>query len=586
MSMNRPIRLHTVSTLVLWLVVLTGTALGAIRLNEVLYDAEGADGGHEFVELISISQSSISLAGYRLQFANGSVGEQWATRWTGTADDVLGPGALFLICDKNWSGEASADAIGSLGLQNGPDAVSLLAPDGTRDILGYGQLDWPGLYETEPHPGCPSGASLGRFPDGNDTDSNTADWRILEKPTPGAFNAHRHALKLLEMQVSPPNLLQPGSLHLQLSLENTGLLTLGPGPAWLSTSCADNRVSLELPLIAPDETASLAVVWSDLEIGRHEFSLHVPIGTDNGEDLVLTLGRYHVGPPELILSEVMAVPQSDGCEWIEVQAVGDTLVDLADYCLADHGGPSRPLADLRLAPGELRVLVQDVEVFRSWWLARDADDAPWACPPPSLDYLSQGLPDGWPALNNSSSADRDFADLLLLSEAASGLVVDHVYIGAENLDLPQGRSLERAAAVPSGIAGLNWGLSTAATGSTPGCPNSLSHSGYPDPGLSAVPNPFTGVTHGGTGVSLAFEIPQRAQGWSLDVYDLFGRRFRTFLGDMLGPGPRTLHWDGIDDAGRGCGCGPMIAVLGLVAADGRVVGSDKLLMVCSDGHRH
>ena len=64
--------------------------------------------------------------------------------------------------------------------------VAYKTTDPVLDAVAYGgNIEWAEKFPTEPDPG--PGASLGRCPDGEDTQDNKADFGI-GVPTPGASN--------------------------------------------------------------------------------------------------------------------------------------------------------------------------------------------------------------------------------------------------------------------------------------------------------------------------------------------------------------------------------------------------------------
>lgn len=66
--------------------------------------------------------------------------------------------------------------------------------------------------------------------------------------------------------------------------------------------------------------------------------------------------------------------------------------------------------------------------------------------------------------------------------------------------------------------------------------------------LPAYPNPFNPAT------TVAFTLP-RTDLVRLDVYDVAGRRVRTLVNEVRGPGRHIVAWDGIDGSGRGLSSG-------------------------------
>jgi hypothetical protein len=155
-------------------------------LNEVFYDAVGADGGDHFVELLNRDTLAVSLAGYRLEAGDGAGPDRWRAVWSGAAGDVVAPGARFTIGEGRV--EPAPDRLLAFDLVNGPDAVRLVAPNGATDVLGYGALTYASYFEGRPAVDVAPGYSLARLPDGVDTDDNAADWAAVSPPTPGAPN--------------------------------------------------------------------------------------------------------------------------------------------------------------------------------------------------------------------------------------------------------------------------------------------------------------------------------------------------------------------------------------------------------------
>ena len=157
-------------------------------INEICYDPEGADAGHEFVELYNAGPQPASLIGIRLEFANGADGPVWQTRWTATAADTIACAGFFLIADRGWAADPPPQAEVTLGLQNGPDAVRLIRDGTVLDRVGYGDLQDAELYESQPAVDVASGQALARRPDGQDTEVNSVDL-VAAEPTPGRMKA-------------------------------------------------------------------------------------------------------------------------------------------------------------------------------------------------------------------------------------------------------------------------------------------------------------------------------------------------------------------------------------------------------------
>ena len=152
--------------------LLTGVAVLGVALcgspsrphiAEVFYDALGSDADREFVELFNPGAVPVSLEGLRLESGDGAGAERWTRYWTGAVEDTISAGGRFV------AGGAlvvpTPDAITSLSLQNGPDAVRLVWPDGVIEVLGYGEHEFAEYACGQPAPDIASGLSLARVPD-------------------------------------------------------------------------------------------------------------------------------------------------------------------------------------------------------------------------------------------------------------------------------------------------------------------------------------------------------------------------------------------------------------------------------------
>jgi len=558
--------------LTVWAAIATGQVL-----NEVLYDPQGADTGGEFVELFNGGSQPVSVAGYRLEFANGANEPHWVVRWTGAPADSIPAGGFFLICDEGWSGESTADAVTRLALQNGPDAIRLVGPDGNVDLLGYGQLEYAQMYEGQPAAGVSSGHSLGRRPDGRDTDVNALDWTSLDVPTPGTTNFQIWQLTVAA-GFEPPALAVVGAtVQVVVVVANTGL---EPLPATLGTlwAAAEPFVA-EVGPLAVGELDTVTITWRPVAEGRVPVRLVVPVSGSSGP-LELALGSFRIGLDALYINEVMAAPVSGACEWIEVMAAGREPVQLDDYLLRDADGQWRRLPARLLEPDRPVVLVQDESVFLAWWSGRIAAGARPTCPV-ELSSLVQEPAGSWPTLNNSAPDSRSYADRVLIADPET-TIIDYLQLGSDGRSLPAGRSVERINRTPSGASAANWAVCTAAVGSTPGCVNSVAAAGLIGADLALSPNPFFAADtpdRSSSPLHVRFRVPAACLGWEVRVFDLWGHLVRDLGGDLLGPGPRDLIWDGRDDSGRPVPRGGYIVLLRLVGQGASYLGGGKKLVV-------
>lgn len=177
--------------------------LDELVINEVDYDQPGDDVG-EFIEIFNPGTLPVDLGSYRLELVNG-----------GNADDPrIDTIALSGTIPANGYAVVAAGAVtvpeGAVvvrfsaaqnNIQNGPrDGVRVTTLDGAivldallyetpadtaGAILGYAEGTPFSGFENNEEPN----KSIGRCANGADTDDNSADFTLLDTPTPGASNA-------------------------------------------------------------------------------------------------------------------------------------------------------------------------------------------------------------------------------------------------------------------------------------------------------------------------------------------------------------------------------------------------------------
>jgi len=151
-----------------------------VVLNEV--QTAGPDGeDDEFVELFNPGSCPVLLDGHKLFFQ--SDGDKKLV-WSAAAGQSLQPGHFFVLGGKQFSGSfdftmgtVTLSADGGLGLEK---------DDAPVDAVGWGTTT--AFVESSPASAPATGSSIGRFPDGADTDDNLKDFTSL-KPSPRKTNA-------------------------------------------------------------------------------------------------------------------------------------------------------------------------------------------------------------------------------------------------------------------------------------------------------------------------------------------------------------------------------------------------------------
>jgi hypothetical protein len=498
-------------------------------------------------------------------------------RWQGGEEDSLRAFEFFLIVDRGWVGSPTGDAEVSLSLQNGPDAIRLLFPSGATDILGYGDLSHPALFETTPHPDADTGHSLGRRPDGNDSDNNEKDWQQLNWPTPAEPNFRAFAAEVEFLRYEPPSIsITHQSVHVSLRLKNSGLADLPAGPVILSAGGAE--ISGWSDMLAPGQSRLVQFFWQPATRGRQLMQIVISVGGSR-EDLVVNLPSYQVGQSELYLSEVMAAPSQGGCEWVEIGNASSAPIEVSTVTLRDEDGDWHALPPALLSPGELLVLVQNRQTFLRWWGSLQMAGSVSVCSRESVSAAAHELPGSWPSLNNTAPDDRTFADRLYLGDG-QGCVLDHVTWGDRGMSVASGRSLERIALEPKGDPHRNWAVATSRIGSTPACRNSLAGRDSQTGEFSLAPNPFYPEQgEQDTVLHLMFTLEESEQAWEVRIFDLWGRGVRDLGGDELGPGPRDVFWDGRSDEDQLVPPGAYVVLLRITNAGGSVTRGRKRLAI-------
>jgi hypothetical protein len=359
------------------------TSTDHVLLNEVLYDAAGSDRGHEFVELHCAAGGPVPLAAYALERGNGARPDDWRCVWQGTASDTVWPASFFVIGGEEV--DPPPHAIAELGLQNGPDACRLLRDGAVVDLVGWGEHVHGEYAEGEPAPLVAAGASLGRIPDGADSDDNAADWQALAEPGPGARNRARPPFVVrsaghrstgqglfaveIDWRVEAVTAALPEPL--QLSVHDCGQAQLVAGPETVGGGSA--------------EEVHGTIQVRDLPAGITCLRL-VAAAAAHADTLALAI---RAGPGPLLITEIMARPPAGAPEWIEVANASDDPLALDGFAIADarlqpvslSAGSWTPGFDGRLAPGEPAVIAAGavaadapVLVLENWPALNDGGD--------------------------------------------------------------------------------------------------------------------------------------------------------------------------------------------------------------------
>jgi hypothetical protein len=154
---------------------------GAIVINELQ-----TDGVDEFVELYNPNSCAVPLSGWEIKYesAGGGAGPAGYKFVAGDSIPALG---YFLVASSAFSGKKDATLIsgfaaaaGQVGLVDDKSAII--------DGVAYGTVTGGSYREKQSAAAPPTNKSIGRSPNGTDTDNNSADFKVLTSPSPGAAN--------------------------------------------------------------------------------------------------------------------------------------------------------------------------------------------------------------------------------------------------------------------------------------------------------------------------------------------------------------------------------------------------------------
>jgi len=165
-------------------------------INEIDYDQPNTDTA-EFIEILNAGASAEPLAGWDVQLVNGANGAVYGTIGLASAGASLAAGeylvigAATLLTALPPATKSIAFANASDNVQNGaPDAVLLRRNGVVVDAVSYEGV-MAGITEgATSAPTDSTTGSIGRFPNGVDTDENGADFVFTASSTPGAANAN------------------------------------------------------------------------------------------------------------------------------------------------------------------------------------------------------------------------------------------------------------------------------------------------------------------------------------------------------------------------------------------------------------
>ena len=134
----------------------------------------------EFVELYNPSACAADLGNWVLKYESSAGGTGAAGHTFMAGDSIPSMGYLVLTpASNNWT-TGMAAASGQVGLLDGTGKLV--------DGVAYGTVTGGDYREKTAATGPASGGSIGRSPNGADSDNNKTDFKTYPAPSPGAAN--------------------------------------------------------------------------------------------------------------------------------------------------------------------------------------------------------------------------------------------------------------------------------------------------------------------------------------------------------------------------------------------------------------
>jgi len=156
-----------------------------LTLNEIQTAGDGAP-LDEFVELHNAGTCPALLDQYVLAYRSSQADSDHGVTWTGNPGIEIAPGARYVLGGPNFSGPADAPLPNNLTFGAVGGGLALRRQGDVVDQVGWGDAS-NGFVDGVAAPAPADDQSIGRMPDGEDTDDNAADFAPMT-PSPGEPN--------------------------------------------------------------------------------------------------------------------------------------------------------------------------------------------------------------------------------------------------------------------------------------------------------------------------------------------------------------------------------------------------------------
>ncbi|PID28664.1 MAG: hypothetical protein CSB55_03805 [Candidatus Cloacimonadota bacterium] len=307
------------------------------KLNEILYDPEGADSGKEWIEIYNNGTQSVNLKNWIIQ----SAGTEFQTEGI-LPEFILEPSQFCLIGD---SLVKDCDIFMKLSLQNGgsaSDGVRILSPDSSYfDTIIYDKPNTNNLPDDKSDPAeifapdVSRGESLARIYDGDDANNNAEDWFCCQNPTPGLPNVYPTDLKLSPLKIEIfPEKAKFSTYIVNLStvnVDNSGFSVHFSANTGFEETFVQNNLEAgdSVKAVFSFTKPDIPYLYADAFL---EFS-NDPVSENNQ-----TSASVFLEDSPVLINEVMFKPESDQTEWIELFNRSDADIDLDNFFVRDASG--------------------------------------------------------------------------------------------------------------------------------------------------------------------------------------------------------------------------------------------------------
>jgi hypothetical protein len=478
-----------------------------VVINEVCYDAHGADAGKEWIELYNASDSNVDLSSWKIYSGGSSFGQDFEFPYF-----VLRPGHFVLIGGDEVPNRHFTH---NFSFQNGgtaSDGIRLVNADSTyTDTVIYDSpnanslIDDSGLPATSFAEDAAEGCSLARVMDGWDTDLCAEDFIVESQPTPGLPNRVYADYALQSYQILDSD----NGLVLQLYLIN---LSQYKPAIYAELGLYENAQLVHSEEVPPLEAGEARIVEIWLEDGFEllyaELELEHDPNPANNSLYISTMGGSALAP---VINEILPVPESGKQEFIELYAEAASKTSTS-YLITDEA-ENRITFTLPPIPGYF-VLCQDKESM--------LQDYP-ECPAGFVIEVNS-----WAALNNDG-------DSLLLWDESEEIVIDAMIYGAAQA--VSGMALQRLLDQDETVI---WRVSSP----NPGQDNNIHQHELPEHAqkLKIFGSPCDPSK--GESITISYKLTDPANLINCSIYDLLGHKIRCLADNQLVADQGVLNWDG------------------------------------------